>query len=321
LGDVIYTHAPGTNLQNTLLYTDNTICTPPTCPKPTGISAGSTSDTTATVTWTENGTATQWEIIYLPQGSPAPLPGATGIIVNTNPATLTGLTIGTFYDVYVRAVCSPTDSSFWSTVTTLYINPPLPNCAGVNLNLTTTSPGVLDICPDNNCVNLTATYTDSRDTTSYNVYSTTYAPPFPFTGGTQVSVNIDDVWSGDLPIPFKFCFYGVPYTSLNIGSNGVVTFNTHAPNSNCPWAYTAQIPATNFPILNAIYAPYQDIHPGTTTPPAQPNINYQVLGVAPCRVFVINFSEVAQFSCGITEGLQTSQLVLYETSNVIDIYI
>jgi hypothetical protein len=31
-------------------------------------------------------------------------------------------------------------------------------------------------------------------------------PAFPFTGGTQVSVNIDDVWSGDLPIPFKFCF-------------------------------------------------------------------------------------------------------------------
>ena len=321
LGDVIYTHAPGSGLQNTLLFTDNTICTPPTCPKPTAVSAGSTSDTTATVTWTENGTATQWEIIILPQGSPAPLPGATGTMVNTNPYTLTGLTIGTFYDVYVRAVCSPTDSSFWSTVTPLYINPPLPNCAGVNLNLTTTSPGQLDICPDNNCVNLTATYTDSHDTSAYNVYSTTYAPPFPFIGGTQVSVNVDDVWSGDLPIPFKFCFYGNAYNALNIGSNGVVTFNSHAPNSNCPWAYTAQIPSTTFPILNAIYAPYQDTNPSITTPPAAPNINYQVLGIAPCRVFVINFTNEAQFSCGINVGLQTSQLVLYETSNVIDIYI
>jgi gliding motility-associated-like protein len=321
LGEVIYTHASGTSLQNTLLFSDNTICTPPTCPKPTAVSAGSTSDTTATVSWTENGTATQWEIIYLPQGSPAPLPGATGTIVTTNPATLTGLSVGTFYDVYVRAVCSPTDSSFWTNVTPLYINPPLPNCAGVNLNLTTTSPGVLDVCPDNNCVSLTATYTDSHDTSSYNVYSTAYAPPFPFTGGTQVSVNIDDVWSGDLPIPFKFCFYGTAYNFLNIGSNGVVTFNTHAPNSNCPWAYTAQIPSTTFPILNAIYAPYQDTNPSITTPPAQPNINYQVLGIAPCRVFVINFTNEAQFSCANSVGLQTSQLVLYETSNVIDIYV
>ena len=321
LGEVIYTHAPGTNLQNSLLFTDNTICTPPTCPKPTAVSAGSTTDTTATVSWTENGTATQWEIIYLPQGSPAPLPGATGTIVNTNPATLTGLTVGTFYDVYVRAICSPTDSSFWTNATALYINPPLPNCAGVNLNLTTTSPGVLDVCPDNNCVSLTASYTDSFDTTSYNVYATTYAPPFPVTGGTQVSVNTDDIWSGDLPIPFKFCFYGVPYNFLNIGSNGVVTFNSQAANSYCNWPFTAQIPSTTFPILNAIYAPYQDINPNVTTPPATPSINYQVLGVAPCRVFVINFSNIAQFSCGVNVGLQTSQLVLYETSNVIDIYI
>jgi gliding motility-associated-like protein len=321
LGDVIFTHTPGTNLQNTLLFSDTTICTPPTCPKPTAISAGSTSNTTAAVGWTENGTATQWEIIYLPQGSPAPGPGSTGIIVNTNPATITGLAFGTFYDVYVRAICSSTDISIWSSGTALYINPPLPSCAGVTLNLTTTSPGVLDVCPDDNCVNLTASYTDSKDTTSYSVFSTTYAPPFPFTGGTQVSVDTDDVWSGDLTIPFKFCFYGVPYTSLNIGSNGVVTFNTHAADSNCPWAFTAQIPDTNFPILNAIYAPYQDINPGVTTAPAQPNINYQVLGLAPCRVFVINFSNVAQFSCGVNVGLQTSQLVLYETSNAIDIYI
>jgi len=321
LGDVIFTHTPGTNLQNTLLFSDTTICTPPTCPRPTGVSAGSTSDTTAAVSWTENGTATQWEIIYLPQGSPAPGPGSTGTIVNTNPATLTGLAFGTFYDVYVRAICSSTDISLWSIGIALYINPPLPSCAGVSLNLTTTSPGVLDVCPDNNCVNLTASYTDSKDTTSYSVFSTTYAPPFPFTGGTQVSVNTDDVWSGDLPIPFKFCFYGVPYTSLNIGSNGVVSFNSYPAGPTCPWAFTAQIPATNFPILNAIYAPYQDIQPGITTPPAQPNINYQVLGLAPCRVFVINFSNVAQFSCGVNVGLQTSQLVLYETSNVIDIYI
>ena len=292
-----------------------------TCSVPTLVLSGSNSSTTATVSWTETGSATQWEIIYLPQGSPAPGAGSTGTIVNTNPATITGLSVGLFYDVYVRSICTSNSESGWSVPSNLYVNPPLPECAGVDLNLTTTSPGVLNICPDDNCVNLTATYTDSHDTSSYNVFSAPYTPAFPFTGGTQVSVNIDDVWSGDLPIPFKFCFYGVPYNALNIGSNGVVTFNTHTAGSNCPWAYTAQIPSPTFPILNAIYAPYQDTNPSILTPPAVPNINYQVLGIAPCRVFVINFSKEAQFSCANSVGLQTSQLVLYETSNVIDIYI
>ncbi|MGV1012787.1 MAG: fibronectin type III domain-containing protein [Flavobacterium sp.] len=292
-----------------------------TCTVPTGVIAASTSGTTASVSWTETGSATQWEIIYLPAGSPAPGLASTGVTVNTNPAILNGLTVGTFYDVYVRAHCTLTDVSPWSNSSILYINPPLPSCAGVNLNLTTTSPGVLDICPDNNCVSLAATFTDSFNTNAYNVFSTPYSPPFPFTGGTQVSVNTDDVWSGNLTIPFKFCFYGNVYNALNIGSNGVVTFDTHAAGSNCPWAFTAPIPNTAFPIRNAIYAPYQDIDPNVTTAPALPNINYQVLGVAPCRVFVINFSKVAQFSCGVTVGLQTSQVVLYETSNVIDIYV
>jgi gliding motility-associated-like protein len=292
-----------------------------TCSVPTLVLTGSNSSTTALVSWTETGSATQWEVLYLPQGSPAPGSSSIGTIVNTNPTTISGLTIGSFYDVYVRSICTSNSQSGWSSPSNLYVNPPLPECAGVNLNLTTTSPGQLNICPDNNCVNLTATYTDSRDTSSYEVFSTPYTPAFPFTGGTQVSVNIDDVWSGDLPIPFKFCFYGTAYNFLNIGSNGVVTFDTHAAGSTCPWSYTAQLPSTTFPIRNAIYAPYQDINPSIITPPAQPNINYQVLGVAPCRVFVINFSKVAQFSCANSVGLQTSQLVLYETSNVIDIYI
>ena len=292
-----------------------------TCSVPTLVTAGITTGTSALVSWTETGSATQWEIIYLPAGSAAPGPGSTGVTVNTNPATISGLTIGTFYDIYVRSHCTANGSSGWSTSTSLYVNPPLPNCAGVNLNLTTTSPGVIDICPDNNCVNLEATYTDSHTTSSYNVYTTAYAPAFPFTGGTQISGTTDDIWSGNIAIPFKFCFYGNTYNTLNIGSNGVVTFNPQTVGSNCPWAYTGTIPNTAFPIRNAIYAPYQDIEPATTTPPAQPSINYQVLGTAPCRVFVINFSKIAQFSCGVTVGLQTSQIVLYETSNVIDVYI
>ncbi|RAR72841.1 fibronectin type III domain-containing protein [Flavobacterium aciduliphilum] len=320
LGDVLYTHDPGTSLQNTLLYSDVTVCTPPTCPKVTNVVATGTSNTTATVSWTENGSATQWEIIVTPSPSTAPTAASTGIIVSTNPTTLQSLTQGVFYDVYVRPICSSTDVGLWTNATSLYITPPLPTCAGVDVTTSTNLPGVINVCP-NSCVNLAASYTNSYTTSSYAVSSIPYAPLYPYTGGTQVSVNTDDVWSGDIPLPFKFCFYGNTYNAINIGSNGVVTFNTHAAGSNCPWAFTATIPNTTFPILNAIYAPYQDVNPATLTSPAQPNINYQVLGTAPCRAMVINFSKLAQFSCGVTVGIQTSQLVLYETSNMIDINI
>ncbi len=61
---------------------------------------------------------------------------------------------------------------------------------------------------DEPCVELTATFLDTGETTDYEVSAIPYNPPFPFTGGTSVSVNIDDRWSDIIPLPFDFCFYG-----------------------------------------------------------------------------------------------------------------
>lgn len=300
----------------------NITCSPgPTCPKVTNVVATGVTSTTATVSWTENGPATQWEIIVTPSPSTAPNVASTGIIVGSNPATLNNLTQGVFYDIYVRPICSATDIGLWTNATSLYITPPLPTCAGVDVTTSTSLPGVINVCP-NSCVNLNASYTNNYTTDSYVVNTIPYAPLYPYTGGTPVSVNIDDKWSGDIPLPFKFCFYGNTYNAINIGSNGVVTFNSQAQGSTCPWAFTATIPNTAFPIRNAIYGVYQDIDPSITTSPAQPLINYQVLGTAPCRAMVISFSKVALFGSSCTAfPPQTSQIVLYETSNMIDVNI
>jgi hypothetical protein len=85
--------------------------TPPTCPTPTSAVTTNVTTTSAIVNWTENGSATQWDIEYGPTG----FTHGNGIIVNTTnkPDTLTGLNSGTTYQWYVRARCGANDSSTW----------------------------------------------------------------------------------------------------------------------------------------------------------------------------------------------------------------
>jgi large repetitive protein len=184
--------------------------------------------------------------------------------------------------------------------------------------------GAAPLCEPGDCANISATYFNTGATNSYVVGPVTYAPPYPFVGGTQISVNTDDVWSSTIALPFNFCFYGANYSQVKIGSNGVITFDTSV-GDGCPWAYSTTIPNINFPIQNAIYGVYQDIDPAIDNAFANPNINYQLLGEYPCRTLVVNFSQVAQFggTCNNNAniGAQTSQIVMYETTNVIEVYV
>jgi hypothetical protein len=84
----------------------------PSCIEPTSLAVNAITNVNATLAWTESATATAWEIEY---GAPGFVQG-TGTIVPaaTNPFVLTGLTENTNYVFYVRAVCSPTDSSYWT---------------------------------------------------------------------------------------------------------------------------------------------------------------------------------------------------------------
>src|SRR5690606_36689339 len=80
LGETIFTHPTGSNLQGTTLYQGTGECIAPTCLKPTNVLVTSDLDS-VTVSWTENNTPPvgQWEVIILPAGSPPPVPTDTGI--------------------------------------------------------------------------------------------------------------------------------------------------------------------------------------------------------------------------------------------------
>lgn len=103
----------------------NVVCQPfPSCQKPTNVTVSSITYSTVSVSWTNNATtATQWEVIAVPAGSPAPLASATGQLTTTNPYTYTGLSPVTSYDVYVRAICAGNDVGPWSNIKATFTTP------------------------------------------------------------------------------------------------------------------------------------------------------------------------------------------------------
>ena len=87
-------------------------CAPaPTCPAPSDLAADNITLDSADLSWTENGSATTWNVEFGPAGF---TPGQ-GNLVNTtsNPFNVTGLTSGTSYDFYVQSDCGGGDVSTW----------------------------------------------------------------------------------------------------------------------------------------------------------------------------------------------------------------
>jgi hypothetical protein len=104
-------------LVGTVLYAGTVDCNNPACLPPTGVVVNNIGDTSASVSWTPITGVTQYEVIVLPSGSPAPTAASTGTITSTIPFPLTGLTSGTVYNVYIRAICSSPVPSNWTPVT------------------------------------------------------------------------------------------------------------------------------------------------------------------------------------------------------------
>lgn len=96
----------------TLDFTVN-VLPAPACLPPSVLTSTSVSPTSQTIGWTENGTATTWDIEwgangFTPTGTP------TVAATTTNPHTLTGLSSNTTYQFYVRAVCGSSSTSDWT---------------------------------------------------------------------------------------------------------------------------------------------------------------------------------------------------------------
>jgi hypothetical protein len=137
-------------------------------------------------------------------------------------------------------------------------------------------------------------------------------------GGTPTNLLIDDRWSEVIDLGFDFCFFGETYSQILIGANGLVTFDLDEAGAFCPWNIDAgdAIPSPDIPV-NSIMGAWHDINPAVSGDPSQ--IQYTILGSAPSRQFVINYTDVVHFSGSCSNFETTQQIILYESSNVIDI--
>ncbi|MCF6131920.1 T9SS type A sorting domain-containing protein [Flavobacterium wongokense] len=203
----------------------------------------------------------------------------------------------------------------------------VPNgCTTVFTNSMSGSGNPLMSCNPGECHTLTATPTPVPSTTTYTVSSIPYCPQAAFTDPsyTQVNATSDDVWSPPIALPFNFSFFNQNFTSCQVGSNGLISFNAHEYPGFCDWNLNSMnIPNPTLANPNSIFGVFQDIDFRTDggQSPADVSINYKVLGTYPCRKLVVNFYHAGQFQCNQTVGLQTYQIVLYELSNIIEVYV
>ena len=94
---------------NSINLANVTVKTQPTCKVPSNLAITGTSGNSVTLSWTENGTATAWQIAY---GLFTTDEDYTIIDATTNPFTVSNLGLGEWF-FYVRSNCDANDQSDW----------------------------------------------------------------------------------------------------------------------------------------------------------------------------------------------------------------
>lgn len=178
------------------------------------------------------------------------------------------------------------------------------------------------------CLPLKITFNDLKNTDSYILKAITYPTNLNFNSLNTLDYKDNEYLKridfSDTTIfgniPFSFSFYGETENSVIVSSNGYVSFSDlyNEGDFSTKEITGRRIPSTYLP-PKSIFGVYQDldftykvnnIYSG--------NVNYRVEGNAPCRKLIISF-----FSGNIygTNQFSTSQIILYENSNNIDVYV
>ena len=164
------------------------------------------------------------------------------------------------------------------------------------------------------CLTLKLTTPKFYQTTDYKVVAEDYKPNGAFNSGTAINADADDLYLKKVVIPFNFCYFGITYNEVILGTNGTITFNSkQLGNVDYPNIQSTN-PSSALP-LNSIFGVAQDL---VFSKNDDSEIYYSVVGPPSCRQLVINFYKGRMVGCDQTS---TSQIVLNECSGNIEIYI
>lgn len=211
------------------------------------------------------------------------------------------------------------------------------NCVPTGLNNVVVTSSCSQVCRD-----LAFQIPDLRSTSDYTIINIPYQPyQYVTPGGTTDSkLYDDDTYSNVFSLPFPFCFYNSVYSKAVISSNGLITFDpayASCPVGGAAWDIVSTIPfngaggncsSSHYPRAS-IMGVFMDLdpRPGPTSSiissPADRKIEWRVEGTAPCRRFVVSFYHIGVYQatiCGTTTPA-TFQIVIYESTGVIDVFI
>jgi hypothetical protein len=163
--------------------------------------------------------------------------------------------------------------------------------------------------PPDFTINCGASTTINATTNSvtYSVITSSCGPVSLPSATNAFPTTCDDCVTGQIPIGFPFNFYGNIYNTAVIQSNGILGFG--------PFTFTGfssfTIPASGNPnnYIAGFFADI-DIRYGGS-------INYQTVGTAPNRRFVVSYNNVVPYNAGSSAGTGTAsfQIVLNESGS------
>ncbi|NRD19433.1 T9SS type A sorting domain-containing protein [Winogradskyella eckloniae] len=241
--------------------------------------------------------------------------------------TLVGLNVGTTYLIRVYSRSSSTNHNGTFNICVLLpceatnvLGTSSLACPSVDAGGLGSSGSDVTINCSTGSTQLVANYLQLGETTDYDVNQITYNPPYQFGClANPVSVNVDDVWSPVVNLPFDFCFYGNTYDSCVIGSNGVISFNDGLAGNASGWQFTEDVPTFNNTTGRyygaSIYGVHHDVDPSVGG-----EIGYQLITLdTGCRALVAAWNDVPMYANNSLK--YTGMIVLYEDTNIIEVYI
>lgn len=246
--------------------------------------------------------------------------------VSAEATTVNSLTIGVVYYVRVHSNANGTGQGAFTICITSPCTQGSGNstkvcesviAGGLGLNGADVNP--INSCTTSTCSTLEAKFLQLGNTTTYTVQSIPYLPPYQYTClKNSVSVDVDDVWSQSVSMPFNFCYYGNTYSNFIISSNGAISFDqvNNPPGGFSQWSFANNLPSATL-FLNSIFGVYHDIDPSING-----EIGWELVNLTGgCRAMVISWADVPMYSTTCNNLTYTGMVVLYENTNIIEVYI